>query len=290
MMSPSLKERAVKGILWSGIERFSTAGVNFIIGLIIARLLSPKEYGIIAMLSIFMAISQSVIDSGFSNALIRKQDRKEIDYSTAFMFNLVAGIIMYLFLYIASPYIAVFYQLPILEDVTKVVGTTLIIGSFSIVQQSILTIRVDFRTQMWVSLIAAVISGGVGILMAICGFSVWALVGQMITVSLLRSVLLWIVVKWKPTTGFSKDSFRYLFGYGSKLLAAGLLETIYRNLYSIIIGKFYQAKSLGLYNRGEQIASYFPSNVTGIIQRVTFPVFSAIQDEKEKLRKAFLSP
>lgn len=289
MMSPSLKERAVKGILWSGIERFSTAGVNFIIGLIIARLLSPKEYGIIAMLSIFMAISQSVIDSGFSNALIRKQDRKEIDYSTAFMFNLVAGIIMYLFLYIASPYIAVFYQLPILEDVTKVVGTTLIIGSFSIVQQSILTIRVDFRTQMWVSLIAAVISGGVGILMAICGFSVWALVGQMITVSLLRSVLLWIVVKWKPTTGFSKDSFRYLFGYGSKLLAAGLLETIYRNLYSIIIGKFYQAKSLGLYNRGEQIASYFPSNVTGIIQRVTFPVFSAIQDEKEKLRKAFLS-
>ena len=289
MSSASLKKKTVKGVLWSGIERFSTAGVNFIIGLIIARLLSPDEYGIIAMLSIFMAISQSVIDSGFSNALIRKQDRKEIDYSTAFIFNVAVGIIMYLCLYIASPYIAAFYQLPILENVTKVVGITLILGAFSIVQQSILTIKVDFRTQMWISLIAAVISGSVGIIMALHGFSVWALVWQMITVSLLRSVLLWVVVKWKPKTGFSKDSFRYLFGYGSKLLAAGLLETVYRNLYSIIIGKFYQAKSLGLYNRGEQIAAYFPNNVTGIIQRVTFPVFSAIQDNKEKLRNAFLA-
>ena len=243
MSSASLKKKTVKGVLWSGIERFSTAGVNFIIGLIIARLLSPDEYGIIAMLSIFMAISQSVIDSGFSNALIRKQDRKEIDYSTAFIFNVAVGIIMYLCLYIASPYIAAFYQLPILENVTKVVGITLILGAFSIVQQSILTIKVDFRTQMWISLIAAVISGSVGIIMALHGFSVWALVWQMITVSLLRSVLLWVVVKWKPKTGFSKDSFRYLFGYGSKLLAAGLLETVYRNLYSIIIGKFYQAKS-----------------------------------------------
>lgn len=287
-MADSLKEKTLKGVVWSGIERFATAGVNFIIGLVIARILSPNEYGTIAMLAIFMAISQSVIDSGFSNALIRKKDRTELDFSTTLYFNILVSILMYGFLYISAPFIADFYGIKELDNITKVVGLTLILGAFSIVQQSILTIKVDFKTLMKVSLFAAVVSGIIGIIMAVIGYGVWALVGQMLSVSIVRTISLWVVAKWRPTTGFSMNSFKSLFGYGSKLLMAGILETIYRNLYSIIIGKCYQAETLGLYSRGEQFASYASSNITGVIQRVTFPVMAEIQDDTQRLRNAFI--
>ena len=287
-MSISLKEKTLKGVVWSGIERFATAGVNFIISLVIARMLSPNEYGIIAMLGIFMAISQSIIDSGFSNALIRKNDRTEIDFSTTLYFNIVVSLFMYGVLFFSSPFIAIFYRVPELEKITKVVGTTLIWGALSIVQQSILTIKVDFKTLMKVSLFAAIISGCVGIIMAEVGFGVWALVGQMLSVSIVRTIALWVVAKWRPKTGFSIKSFKNLFGYGSKLLIAGIIETIYRNLYSIIIGKFYQVEKLGLYYRGDQFASYASSNITGVIQRVTFPIMAEIQDDRERLSSVFL--
>lgn len=287
-MSISLKEKTLKGVVWSGIERFATAGVNFIISLVIARMLSPNEYGIIAMLGIFMAISQSIIDSGFSNALIRKNDRTEIDFSTTLYFNIVVSLFMYGVLFFLSPFIAIFYRVPELEKITKVVGTTLIWGALSIVQQSILTIKVDFKTLMKVSLFAAIISGCVGIIMAEVGFGVWALVGQMLSVSIVRTIALWIVAKWRPKTGFSIKSFKNLFGYGSKLLIAGIIETIYRNLYSIIIGKFYQVEKLGLYYRGDLFASYASSNITGVIQRVTFPIMAEIQDDRERLSSVFL--
>lgn len=286
-MSESLRKKTVKGVVWSSFERFSTAGVNFVIGLIIARLLSPKEYGIIAMLAIFMAISQSIIDSGFSNALVRKLDRSESDYSTSFYFNVVIGFLMYGVLYFSAPFIAQFYNTPELENVTKVVGITLVFGSFAIVQQAILTVRIDFKTQMKISLVSAILSGFIGIIMAFNNYGVWALVGQMVSVAFFRTVLLWVIVKWIPKSGFSKQSFNNLFGYGSKLLLAGILETIYRNLYTIIIGKFFQSSALGLYSRGEQIASYPSSNITGVIQRVTFPILSQIQNDQMQLKKAF---
>lgn len=286
-MSESLKRKTVKGIVWSALERFSTAGVNFVIGLIIARLLSPEEYGIIAMLAVFMAISQSVIDSGFSNALVRKLDRTEEDYSTAFYFNIVVGLLMYGVLFLISPYIAQFYKVPELEEITKFVGLILIFNSCAIVQQAILTIKVDFKTQMIISLFSAVVSGGIGIIMAMSNWKVWALVGQMLSVNFFRVVCLWFIVRWIPKRGFSIESFRDLFGYGSKLLLAGLLETIYRNLYTIIIGRFFQPNILGLYSRGDQIAAYPSSNITGVVQRVTFPVFSKLQNEQEKFREAF---
>ena len=286
-MSESLKKKTIKGVVWSSLERFSTAGINFIIGLIIARLLSPKEYGIIAMLSIFMAISQSIIDSGFSNALVRKLDRSESDYSTSFYFNVILGFIMYVVLFFSAPLIAQFYNTPELESITKIVGITLVLGSCAIVQQAILTIKVDFKTQMKISLISAILSGLIGIIMAFNDYGVWALVGQMVSVAFFRTLLLWTIVKWIPKSGFSKHSFRHLFGYGSKLLFAGILETIYRNLYTIIIGKFFQSNALGLYSRGEQIASYPSNNITGVIQRVTFPILSQIQNDETQLKNAF---
>lgn len=286
-MNSKLKNQALAGVLWSSIERFSGAGANFVIGLVLARLLLPKEYGLIAMLSIFITLSQSIVDSGFFNALVRKEERTEKDFSTAFYFNLLLGVVMYMFLYVTAPYIADFYNEPELKPVTRVIGLTLILGSFAIVQQAILTARIDFKTQSKVTLAGSVISGIIGIALAYLGFGVWALVAQTLSASALRSLFLWFSVRWIPKERFSINSFHYLFGYGSKLLLSGILETIYRNLYSIVIGKTFSATSLGYYSRGEQL-SYFPTNnVTGIVQRVAFPVLCKVQNDQEQFKQVF---
>ncbi len=286
-MAESLKQKTIIGTLWSSVDRFASAGINFILGLVLARLLLPKEYGLIAMISIFMAISQSIIDSGFSNALIRKKNRTEADNSTTFYFNIVVGFIMYAVLFVLAPYIAEFYCEPILTSIIRVMGISLFFSSISIVQQALLTIKIDFKTQTKISLLSVIISGIIGIVIAYTGYGVWALVAQAVIASFIRTLFLWFFVKWKPVTGFSMESFHYLFGYGSKLLISGIMETIYRNLYVIVIGKAFSALHLGFYSRGEQL-SYFPANnITGVIQRVTFPVLSEIQDDEERLKRNF---
>lgn len=283
-MSESLKNKTVKGVVWSTLERFSVAGVNFIFGLVLARLLMPSDYGAIAMLAIFMAIAQTFIDSGFSNALIRKPDRTETDNATAFYFNIGVGVVAYALLYFAAPYIAQFYDTPILIPLTRIMGLNLLFNSLCVVQQALLTARIDFKTQAKISLTAAIISGLVGIGFAYKGFGVWALAIQSVLASVIRTFLLWILAKWRPKARFSKESFRNLFGYGSKLLASGLLDTTYNNLYTIVIGKRFSAANLGVYSRADQWANFLAVNITGILQRVTFPVLSTIQDEDERLR------
>ena len=282
-MSESLKKEAIKGVVWSTLERFSVAGVNFIFGLILARLLMPADYGAIAMLAIFMAIAQTFIDSGFSNALIRKPDRTETDNATAFYFNIGVGLAAYFLLYLAAPYIARFYETPILTPLTRIMGLNLLLNSLCVVQQALLTARIDFKTQAKISLNAAVVSGLVGIGFAYTGYGVWALVIQSVLTSVIRTILLWILAKWRPKAKFSKQSFRDLFGYGSKLLLSGLLDTTYNNLYTIIIGKRFSAATLGVYSRADQWANFLSVNITGILQRVTFPVLSTIQNEDERL-------
>ena len=283
-MAESLKRKTVKGVVWSTLERFSVAGVNFIFGLILARLLMPTDYGAIAMLSIFMAIAQTFIDSGFSNALIRKPDRTETDNATAFYFNIGVGLAAYFSLYLAAPYIAQFYKTSILIPLTRIMGLNLLLNSLCVVQQALLTARIDFKTQAKISLNAAVVSGLVGIGFAYAGYGVWALAIQSVLASVIRTVLLWILAKWRPKAKFSKQSFRNLFGYGSKLLASGLLDTIYNNLYTIVIGKRFSVATLGVYSRADQWANFLAINVTGILQRVTFPILSSIQNEDERLR------
>lgn len=282
-MAESLKRKTVKGVAWSTLERFSVAGVNFIFGLILARLLMPTDYGAIAMLSIFMAIAQTFIDSGFSNALIRKPDRTETDNATAFYFNIGVGLAAYFSLYLAAPYIAQFYKTSILIPLTRIMGLNLLLNSLCVVQQALLTARVDFKTQAKISLSAAIISGLVGIAFAYAGYGVWALAIQSVLASVIRTILLWILAKWRPKAKFSKQSFRNLFGYGSKLLASGLLDTIYNNLYTIVIGKRFSVATLGVYSRADQWANFLSVNITGILQRVTFPVLSTIQNEDERL-------
>ena len=283
-MAESLKRKTVKGIVWSTLERFSVAGVNFIFGLILARLLMPTDYGAIAMLSIFMAIAQTFIDSGFSNALIRKPDRTETDNATAFYFNIGVGLAAYFSLYLAAPYIAQFYKTSILIPLTRIMGLNLLLNSLCVVQQALLTARIDFKTQAKISLNAAVVSGLVGIGFAYAGYGLWALAIQSVLASVIRTILLWILAKWRPKAKFSKQSFRNLFGYGSKLLASGLLDTIYNNLYTIVIGKRFSVATLGVYSRADQWANFLAINVTGILQRVTFPILSSIQNEDERLR------
>ncbi|WP_300705045.1 lipopolysaccharide biosynthesis protein [Bacteroides sp.] len=288
MIKGDLKSKVKKGFVWSAIERFATQGIQFIFGIIIASLLSPEDYGIIAMPLVFLALAQVFIDSGFSNALVRKPQIEENDLSTAFYFNIVVGTICYGILFIASPWIANFYDTPILTNILKVTALATLFNPLCAVQQAILTKQIDFQTQAKVSVMAALISGIVGLVMAYMEYGVWALVFQQVVAALIRTILLWTLSKWKPVTGWSKKSFEYLWGYGSKILAVGILDTVFNNIYPMVIGKFYSAKDLGNYTRAQQFVDLPISNVTGILQRVTFPVLSAIQDEDERLKSNYL--
>lgn len=282
-----LKDKAISGVKWNAIGRFSTQGVNFVIGLILARLLSPSDYGVVGMVGIFFAIAQTFIDSGFGSALIRKNDCTDTDYSTAFYFNIVVGLVCCILLCIASPFIADFFNTPILKDLVKVMSLNMFIGSFAIVHSTKLTHSVDFKSQSIVNLLTAVLSGTMGIFMAYKGFGVWSLVFQQLIATVLRVVLLVAITKWFPKLLFSKSSFKYLFNFGSKILTASILHTIYANMTTLIIGKFYTAKDLGYYSRGESLATYPSTNITGILQTVTYPVLSKIQDDDEHLIQSY---
>lgn len=284
MVTDSLKQKTTKGLFWSSVERFSNQGVSFIFSIILARILAPSDFGIVAMIGIFFAVAQSFVDSGFSNALVRKTDRREEDLSTCFYFNIGVGIVAYIVLFLIAPFIADFYNQPILSPIIRITGLGVVLNSLCVVQQALFTIKIDFKSQAKVTLSATIISGIVGVVLAYQGYGVWALVWQGVVMSLVRMGLLWLMSKWRPKAGFSKDSFHYLFGYGSKLLASGLLDTIYNNIYPIVIGKFYSPAQLGNYSRALSFAQLPSSNITSILQRVTFPVLSTIQDDLPRLQ------
>lgn len=287
-MSDSLKHQAVKGVMWSAVERFSVQGIQFILTIVIARLVLPSDYGLIAMLGIFLSIAQVFVDSGFSDALIQKKDCTETDFSTVFYFNILISIIIYFLLYISAPYIATFYREPELSLVTRWIGLNIIISSFSIVQRAKLTINVDFKRQAKASLTAVLISGIIGILLAYKGWGVWALVVQTLSNNLLNTLLLWIFAKWIPKWMFSIESFNVLFSFGSKLLLSGLLHTIYINLYSLVIGRRYSSMDVGFYNRAYQLANFPSINIIGVINRVIFPIQCELQDDNEHLKTSFI--
>ena len=286
-MQESLKKKTVKGTLWSSIERFSVQGISFIVMIIMARILTPEDYGLVGMIAIFMAISQSLIDSGFSQALIRKQDRSEVDNSTVFYFNIAIGIILYLFLFFSAPLIADFYKEPKLIPITRALGLNLVFNSLAVVQRALYTINLNFKTQAKATLIGVVTSGAVGIWMAYSGYGVWSIVTQQLTNAGLVSICLWIFSKWRPIIAFSKQSFKDLFNFGSKLLASGILNTIYNNLYLILIGKIFRASDLGYYTRAHQFTDFASSNLTGILQRVSYPVLCTIQNDDTRLADVY---
>lgn len=286
-MSEDLKKKTIAGMSWSSIDNISNTGIGFLVGIILANVLSPEEFGTIGMITVFIAVSNSIVDSGFSNALIRKTGATNTDYNTVFHFNLLLGILMYIVLYFCAPAISRFFEVPILIPLTRVLGLTLIVNALAIIQRTILVKEVDFKTQTKISLISSLGSGIIGIGMVFTGFGIWSLVGQQLSKQLLSTIFLWVYNAWRPAREFSRNSFKELFGFGSKLLISGLIDTVYRNIYYLVIGKFYSAAQLGQYSRAEQFNSLFSSNMTTVVQRVSYPVLSNIQDESERLRNAF---
>ena len=286
-MSDSLKQKTVKGVFWSSAERFSVQGIQFFVMIVMARLLTPKDYGLVGMLTIFIAIAQSLIDSGFSQALIRKQHRTETDNSTVFYFNVVVGLLLYAMFYISAPWVARFYDSPELTALMRVVCLSVVFNSLAVVQRALLTVCIDFKTQAKASLTAAIISGIVGISMAYAGFSYWSIAAQQLINLGLNTLLLWIFARWHPCRTYSWTSFRELFAFGSKLMVSGLLDVVYRNMYLLVIGKVFTASSLGYYTRANQFAEFPSSNLTGIMQRVTYPVLCQIQDDDERLAQIY---
>ena len=280
----SLKQKTISGLLWSFIDQFANQGISFIVGIILARLLSPREFGLIGMIVVFIAVSESFINSGFSSALIRKKDCTQTDYSTVFFFNLIAGIVFFVILFFSAPAIGEFFNEPELKSIVQVLGFVLILGSLTIIQRTILTKRIDFKLQARISVIASIGSGIIALTMAFTGFGLWSLVAQRLSREAFNSIFLWLWNRWKPMFVFSKHSFKELFGFGSKIMLNGLLDTLYENINSLVIGKFFSAQDLGFYTRSVLFKDIFSTNLNSIIGRVTYPVLSAMQDDKEKLK------
>ena len=278
-MDTTLKQKTVSGLLWSFLDQFANLGITFIAGIILARILTPQEFGLIGMITVFIAISETFVNSGFSSALIRKIDCNDKDFSTVFYFNLATGILLFLLLYFTAPAISNFFSEPQLKSIVQVLGVVLIIDALSFIQRTILTKRLNFKLQARISVISSLGSGIIAISMAFNDFGVWSLVGQRFSRQVINSVLLWLWNGWKPLLVFSIQSFKELFGFGSKLLISSLIDTIFQNVYYLVIGKYFSAQELGYYTRADNFKSLPSQNLNNIITKVSFPVLSSMQND-----------
>lgn len=262
--------------------------MQFFISIILARLLLPAEFGLIAMLMLFMSLAQAILDSGFGFALIRKQDASSLDESSIFYFNIVLGFVVTGLFVLSAPWISAFYETPLLIPIIRWTSLNLIINSLGVVQTALMTKRVDFKTQMKASIIATVLSGGVGIYLAYHGFGVWSLVVQSLAANAFRTILIWTLNTWRPVWGFSLSSLAEMFPYGSRLLMTSMINTVFNNIYYLIIGKLFTATDLGYYSRAQSIQQLPVQHIlTSTVARVLFPVFASLQHEKERLKRTF---
>ena len=283
----SLKDKTISGLFWSAIDSFAGQGIQFIIGIILARLIAPREFGLIGMISIFIAVSQTFINSGFSSALIRKKECTQADYSTVFYYNMGMGLLMYLVLFLSAGAISSFFHEPELKWLVRALGFNLIISSATLIQGTTLLKRIDFKLLTKIAVISSVISGIIGIVMAISGFGVWSLVARSLAGAFFSSLLVWLWNRWQPSRVFSVKSFKELFGFGSKLLVSGLINTVYNNIYYLVIGKYYAAEQLGYYTRASGFTDMPSMSLNKIISRVTYPVLAQMQDNKELLKAGY---
>jgi O-antigen/teichoic acid export membrane protein len=283
----TLKQAVIKGFTWSFVDSLVQTGLAFVVGIVLARLLSPAEFGLVGMITIFISVSGSFVDSGFGNALVRKKECTDLDYSTVFYFNLAVGIVFYWVLFFCAPDISRFFNEPRLTKLIQVLSIVLVINSFALVQQTILTRRIDFKLQARISLIASLVSGLIGIVLAFIGFGVWSLVVRQICHSGIKSALFWVWNRWRPVFAFSRASFAELFSFGYKLLLSGLIDTVYQNIYLLIIGKFFSAQDLGYFTRARQFQSLPSENINNVVRRVSYPVLARMQDDKAALKKNY---
>ena len=270
----SATNNTIKGLYWSFVEKIGAQGVQFIVGLFLARILFPEDYGLIGMLMIFIAISGAIIDGGLPIALIRKKNSSDTDYSTVFWYNLFISIVLFIIFFFSSKYIAIFYEKEILEDILKIMSLVFIINAAGSVQKTVFTINLNFKIQAKISIVAVIVSGTVGVMLAYYNFGVWALVAQTVVSAIVTNISLWLFSFWKPKFVFSIASFKELFGFGYKLLLATILNKVFENIYAILIGKYFSAKDLGFYTRAESLQLLPVNNVYSVIQKVAFPVIS----------------
>lgn len=272
---------------WSAVEKFARQGLMTLFSVMIARQLSPSDYGLVAMLAIFLVIAQVFIDSGFVEALIQKQNRTETDFSTTFWFNIGVALLVYVTLLLFSPLIAGFYDEPLLGKLLPWIALVFVINAFRTVQQAKLNIAMDFRRQAWISIVAISVSGGAGLWMAYNGFGVWTLVWQPLLQNFLNVFLLWLSAGWMPSLIFSKNSFRELFGFGSKLLISRTLHALYSQGSFLLVGKFFSPAATGLYSQSTQMTSLIPTTIIDVVGRVAYPIECELQDNDGELQRRF---
>lgn len=283
----SLKAQASKGVLWVAVERFGQQILQAVIFIILARLLTPEDFGLIAMLMIFFAISQSFIDSGLGQALIREKEITDQDRSTVFWFNLLLSVVFYGLLYLAAPGIAEFYDRPELVNLTRVMGLAVIFFGVAIVQRSEMTQQLEFKKQAYAQIPAVLIAGSVSITMAYLDYGVWSLVAQYLLVAACSSIALWLLQPTNIRMHFDKKSFLNLFGFGYKLLLSGLLNTTFQHIYKLVIGKFFTAATLGFYTQAQKLQTMASKNLSMIIQKVTYPLLSKTADDPIRLKRGY---
>lgn len=283
----TLGHKTIIGIVWTFFEYLFRVGIQTITTLVLAWFLFPEDFGLMAMISVFFAIAHTLIDSGFSQALIRKKEVSQTDYSTAFYTNLVLGFLIYTLLFTSAPLISSFYNEPRLTVLMRIMGLVVIINSFQLVQVADLTRKLNFKVQFRVTLPSAVFSGVVAISMAAIGFGIWSLVAQMLIFSFACTALYWIVNKWRPSKDFSTESLKEMFGFGSKLLASGLLDTVFQNIYVITIGKLFSATLVGYYFFAQRIQQLVVEQLSGAVQTVTYPALSTIQNDNIALKEFY---
>lgn len=278
-----IKKQTLSGVKWTAIENISIKGVTFVLSLVLARLLTPGDFGVVGLTAIFFGIANVLIDSGFGNALVRKENRTEDDYYTAFYFCFAVSVVCASVLCIISPLIAKFFNQPILTSIVRVSSLTLIIGTLGLIPRTKLYVDLNFKAGSIVNFVSAVTSGVIGCLLAYYGFGVWAIVWQGVASTTIGVILVWCFRPCRILFLFSKISFKELFGYGSRLSISGILHIIYSEMTTLAIGKFYSPASLGNYYRGTSIASLPVQNINSIVTKVTFPIFARLQNDNEKL-------
>lgn len=283
----SLRAKTISGLLWTFSQQFSVKAINFVVQIILARILLPEDFGLIAMLSVFMAIGSTLVDSGLTSSLIRTKDADEQDFSTVFYMNLAASLFVYFLVFAAAPYIASFFSQPLLENIVRVYSITFIIRAFSQVQNTRLTKAMNFKLQMTIQIPSVIIAGAIGVFLAYQNMGVWALVWMNIIQTFLSSLQLWLRSGWTPKFIFNIEKLKYHFNFGYKLTLSGLLNTIFTNAYNLIIGKYFSATQLGYYNRADTLRMFPVLNLSAALNKVTYPMFASIQNDNVKLRRAY---
>lgn len=284
----NLKTKTIRGFKWSFFDNIGRNAGQFVIGIILTRLLNPGDFGLVGMLTIFIVIGQSLTNSGFGQALIQKKDANNIDFSTVFYFNILASILIYLLFVLAAPLIARFFNESQLVILTKVICLSFVFNAFGLIHIIYFEKNLEFKAPSLIGVLSVAISGGIGIVLALKGFGVWSLVIYTILRSFIATVLLWKISKWKPVLKFSTKSLQSLFGYGSKILVAGLVQSFFQNIYYLIIGRYFPTQSLGYFTRATQFKDTPLNMIKSSVQKVTFPVFSAIQKNDAKLIPGYI--